>query len=499
VNTVKIGWAKREISIKEPVGISGQSYLRISQGIHDPLYVTVLIVDGGEGQDQAIFCSCDVSTLTQEAVDLTLEEVARRDSSIPTQFIIMNSTHTHSSSSLFTTPDRSSDGRYIYSTKKYVPFFVKQAADAICEAWNSRSEGGIAYGYGYAVVGHSRRVVYLEDQETANPMSMAPNGYAVMYGNTRKPAFSHFEAGADHFVNLMYTVDSEKNLTGVVINVPCPSQTSEVFTVLSADFWHEVREAVKKEFGEHVFVLPHCAPAGDTSPRLLHYKEAQQRRMEIKYGLPYDATQMHAYNKVMGERYDIAERILQAVKEVYAWARKDIQTQLTVRHDSTFCKFKRRLVTAEEKQHCEETIERMRSLIPDESQGTPEEIDIARGRYNTVKRRNEGAIERFVTQTGDETVDRYIHVVQIGEIAFATNPFELYQDFMHRIQARSPFIQTFVVQLAGAGVSGYLATERAAKNKGYSASIFCNWASYEGGQQLVEHTLKVLNEMKDKE
>ena len=91
------------------------------------------------------------------------------------------------------------------------------------------------------------------------------------------------------------------------------------------------------------------------------------------------------------------------------------------------------------------------------------------------------------------------HVVQIGDVAFATTRFELYQDFMHRLQARSPFIQTFVVQLAGEEGCNYLATKRAADARGYSASMFCNMVSADGGQQWVESTLKVLNEFKNED
>lgn len=92
-----------------------------------------------------------------------------------------------------------------------------------------------------------------------------------------------------------------------------------------------------------------------------------------------------------------------------------------------------------------------------------------------------------------------VHAVQVGDIAFASNRFELYQDYMHRIQARSPFMQTFVVQLASFEGGTYLPTERGVKNKGYSASLFCNVVGPEGGQDLVEGTLRMLNELKEQE
>ena len=87
-------------------------------------------------------------------------------------------------------------------------------------------------------------------------------------------------------------------------------------------------------------------------------------------------------------------------------------------------------------------------------------------------------------------------MIRMGDIAFATTRFELYMDFMHRLQARSPFLQTFVVQLAGAEHGSYLATERGMDAKGYSASMFCCVFSPEAGQQWVESTLDVLNKMK---
>jgi len=42
-----------------------------------------------------------------------------------------------------------------------------------------------------------------------------------------------------------------------------------------------------------------------------------------------------------------------------------------------------------------------------------------------------------------------IHVIRLGDMAIATNRFELYLDFGIRIKARSKAVQTFVVQLAG--------------------------------------------------
>jgi hypothetical protein len=117
---------------------------------------------------------------------------------------------------------------------------------------------------------------------------------------------------------------------------------------------------------------------------------------------------------------------------------------------------------------------------------------------NSRRNRLGGIVGRYKLQQKEPELETEIHVVRIGDIAFASNRFELFIDFMHRLQARSPFVQTFIVQLTASpeNSGSYLATERARKNKGYSATPYCNQVSPKGGQQLVEETLKVLNELK---
>ena len=503
MSTVKIGWAKRDISTTEPVNIPGQMYLRISEGIHDPVYVTALCVDGGEGQDKVIFLSCDLVTPWGGILQPIRDKLRERRPEIPEEGFILNVTHTHASLSLAGSDTKTPDGAEMFPGDKSREIFCELAAQAIIEAWDTRAEGGIGYGYGYAVVAHSRRVVYFREEKLKRNKRefMTPPGYAVMYGGTNNDIFSHYEAGADHFLNLMFTFDARQRLTGIVVNVPCPSQLSEHFTKLSADYWTEVRQLVAEEYGEDVFVLPQCAAAGDVSPRTLHYKEAQARRMRLKYGLPYDYKKAFAntpdeYNKVMSERYDIAERILEGIRDVYSWAKKDIKTEVAVRHRVTQMPLERRKITDEEKRWCEENLELLKDMAPKAEEMTPEEYRVAYTNHQSRVNRNKGGLARWKDVQENPTLNMQSHTVQIGDIAFATIRFETYIDFMHRLQARSPFVQTFVIQLAGTEGGNYLATHRGADAKGYSASMFCNMVSADGGQQWVENQLKVLNEMK---
>ncbi len=497
---IKIGWSKRNVSMEEPVLLQGQMYMRVNEGVLDPLYATALCFEN-EGT-AVVFCTIDLIGLRAGFTDETYAIVAEECPELPRSNIIIGVTHSHTSPILAETPETTPDGVPVYSGLKAREFFARKTAEAIIEAYNTRKEGAIAYGYGYAVASHSRRTVYLVDKASNNPLDQAPNGHVIMYGNTNNPDFAGYEAGADHFVNTMFTFDTDNKLTGMIVNVPCPSQISEHFTKISADYWCEVKEGIAKEFGKDVYVLPQCAAAGDLSPRILHYKDAQYRRFKLKYNAQGTAEEFKSYKcfeRVMCERRDIAERIVNSVKEIYSWAKGDIQSEVPVKHIRMDTALTRRAITEKDAEKCRKNIKWLEENYPKKEDMTPEDYRAAVSRFESMLALNNLGLSEYENRKTDPVYDTVQHAVRIGEVGFATCQFELYMDFMHRIQARSPFIQTFVIQLAGDVASSYLPTERAEKNLGYGASIFCNRVGHEGGQEFVENSLKMLEEMADKE
>ena len=84
-------------------------------------------------------------------------------------------------------------------------------------------------------------------------------------------------------------------------------------------------------------------------------------------------------------------------------------------------------------------------------------------------------------------------MVRIGDVAIATNPFELFSDYGVQIKGRSKAVQTFVVQLCGPG--SYLPTRRAVAGGGYSAVVESSEVGPEGGQVLVDRTVEMINEL----
>ena len=93
-----------------------------------------------------------------------------------------------------------------------------------------------------------------------------------------------------------------------------------------------------------------------------------------------------------------------------------------------------------------------------------------------------------------DILDTECHIIRLGTIAIASNPFELFLDYGNQIKARSNAEQTFLIQLAH-GTEGYLPTEKAQKGGHYSAFLASGLVGHAGGEQLVRETLKNINKL----
>ena len=105
-----------------------------------------------------------------------------------------------------------------------------------------------------------------------------------------------------------------------------------------------------------------------------------------------------------------------------------------------------------------------------------------------------GTVARYEVQKAKEVVPIEVHVLRLGDIAFATNPFELFLNYGNQIRARSKAAQTFLVQLS-CGAQGYLPTKKAEEGSHYSAYVSSGSVGHVGGDMLVRKTLSEINGM----
>lgn len=450
--SLAIGWATTDITPNKPVQLAGQFHERISQFVHDPITATALALETqGEDGDRAILVSCDLVNIPEELLARLRGWLAGRLPGFDSRKLLLAATHTHTAPS----PREAwypSAKPGVLTPSEFSEFFVERVGAAVVRAWESRQPGGVSWALGHAVVGHNRRVVY-ED------------GTAQMYGKTDTPAFRGLEGSEDHGVELLFTWDSANSLTGMLVNVPCPSQVVESKYYVSADYWSETRRVLREHYGKDLFILPFASAAGDQSPRDLVRRGRGEANLWDEPGL-----------------LEIAERLLEAIDEVYPAAKSALHRQVAFTHVVEDLALPARVVTEQEASQARAEYEALAAKVAP-TDGSPDG-----GRM----RRARGVIDRYERQGGDPRFPMELHVLRLGDVAFATNPFEMFLDFGFRIKARSLAAQTFLIQLC-CGRGGYLATAKAVKGGGYSAVVASNEVGPEGGQVLVERTVELVN------
>jgi hypothetical protein len=478
-NKIKLGWAARDITPRCPVALRGQFNLRIATRVQDPLTLTALALESAG--EQAVMVSLDHVGVDDNILNRVRPALAARVPGLDPRKVILCGTHTHTGpfsgldQGLQADPDHLDAilARYpgYMGMEEYGAFISDAIVEAVCEAWGKRAEGSVGWGYSYAVVGENRRERYFDNR-------------AVMYGRTDVPDFSHIEGHVDHGVQMLFTYDDARALTGMVVNVACPSQVSEGGQdFVSADFWHDTRNEIRRRRGEGLFVLPQCSAAGDQSPHRQINRRAEDRMLALKYDTAPDAPLNSAL------RRDIARRLADAVDDAEPVARKDLRGELVLKHQYRTLDLPHWDVTDAEYASLQTEIAQLTARL--EALG---DADPLGGEYTStfcMRAWCQHAADRYEHPL--PSVPAEINVLRLGDVALATAPFEYYLDFGDRIKGRSAATQTFVVQLTGGGP--YLPTERAAAGLSYGAvPASCNVAPA-GGQIVVDEAVGLIADM----
>ena len=482
---LNIGWSQCSITPNGPALMEGQMYTRVSRYVHDPVTATALVLDNG--QEQAVFVSMDMTEVPGHAMG-RLKKALEKWPGIPFEKISFNVTHTHNSAAFY--KDFLREGNEKIYDKDILPkldspenmiwgeagqaFLVEKITDLIVSAWENRKPGGISYAHDYAVVAFNRRPQFLRE-----------NGLeSVMYGNCAKDDFVRFESGVDPSVELLYTWDEKGDVTGVVCNAPCPSQVHELHCYITADYWAPARDAIREKLKRNVYVLPLCGAAGDLSPvDLVAISKTNGYALEKWGGQTCEVFRDFDMTLLC---QSIGDRISEAVVRGYRYARNYISYRPVFKHEVLDLSLPIRQVSGEEYRLAMEEVKAIHRKF---SREKPMEMP------DLVKAfEPQGVILRYRQQQESACYSCRCHILRIGNIAIATNPFELYHEFGLRIKARAEAEQVFIVQLAN-GNGGYLPTEAAVNGGSYSAKPASTVCGPEGGNILVEKTLEAFAQL----
>ncbi len=502
-----IGWSETDITPNGRVSLVGQFAERISEYVEKPLTATAMAVEcGGE---QAIFCSVDLAIASWMLIDPVRERVSKASKDIDVSKVIISAIHTHTGPEYFGrrvnaaskyTKDligstagttRNLLEKYLPAGKKYVEFakikgnkdilsdeevsefLIERISKAVVDAWNNRKPAGFSNAFGRAAVGMCRRATYSD-------------GSAQMWGDTNRAVFEAVEGGSDTGIELMYVFDENRKLTGIVANLACPAQCVQHRLFISPDFWGETKKLLREHFGEDIFLLALCSAAGDQCPvDIVRWVEPEsdvhdpniERLHPLKRKADPSMFDLSGMKKV-------GRRIANEIIEVYNDGLDEPQTDVLFEHRVCTMQLPLRRATLSDEKLA---IKEIRDYFA-QKDGDVDFNDAAKLQIHL------GILKRMELQEIMNTVSVDCHIIRLGSVAIATNPFELFLDYGNKIKARSHAEQTFLIQLAD-GSNGYLPTEKAEKGGHYSAFISSGLVGHQGGEQLVSETLKNINEM----
>ncbi len=488
------GWAEIDITPKKNVALAGQFAERISEYVEKPLSATALTVKSEK--EQCIFVSCDLVGVSANLVDAVREKLSGNVYGIDPMKVILNAIHTHTGpifprlrrvascgapkaylkallppGKKYVEKENISNNPDIENQEETFDFLVGKITDVIITSWKNASEGYFTNSFGRAVVGMCRRAVYND-------------GSAQMWGNTDTAMFTELEGGNDSGIELLYIFDKNKKLSGIIANLACPAQCVQHRLFVSPDFWGEVKVLLRKHFGEDIYLLPQCSAAGDQCPvDLIRWVEP-----ESPVNDPNIERENVKKRKADPSMFDmdgmkrVGKRIANEIIEVFENYLESPCEEGEFLHDVMIMKLPLRRVTLTDVDDAKKAIKQ----YIDAKEGDVDYNDVAKLLVHT------GTLKRMELQETQNILDTEVHVVRLGNIVFATNPFELFLDYGNQMKARSQAEQTFVVQLANGG-EGYLPTKKAESGGHYSAFVSSGLVGHEGGELLVRQTLDAIN------
>ena len=494
---IKAGWAEVSITPEKRIALAGQFVERISESVETPITATALAVESGG--EQMVICSCDLVSIGANLVRDVRARVRDALPDLDADKIILNATHTHTShvydragSNRATSgslteksilngflpeekqyrPKVSAKGDDFMDAKESLAFLTDRISEAVMEAWKARRPAKYATGFGRAAVGMCRRACFSD-------------GSARMWGDTNTATFTQLEGGSDSGIEMLFFYDADDKLTGVVANVACPSQVLEHRLFISSDYWGKVKILLREKYGKDLFVLSLCSAAGDQCPRdLIRWVNPEtpidDPNVERSDYIERDADPS-MYD--VGGTWLIGRRIVNEIDMALDRV-KTKRDDAVFRHEKIALDLPLRRVTPKEYAEAVAELERYAAKV----------VDHVNYDDNAKMYVHTGTILRYREQHTRDIVPVEVHVVRFGDIAIATNPFELFLDYGNQIRARSRARQAILIQLA-CGSESYLPTEKAEKGSHYSAYVSSGSVGHQGGELLVRKTTEEINRM----
>jgi hypothetical protein len=448
-HTFRAGAATSDITPKLGLPIVGNWDSPPATSIHDKLHVRCLVLDDGE--TKLAFAICDNVGIPREVFDMARKLIASQ-SSMPPENVLMAATHTHSGVSARNT-------RYINGDAvldNYQTLVARRIAESVSDAVKNLQPAKIGRGsVDEPSEVHNRRWYVSDPELLSNP-----------FGGVDKVRMNP-PAGSSLLVQPAGPVDPEVSFISVQTTDGKPIALLANYSLhyvggvpmgeVSADYFAAFAEKIGTKIGadESFIGILSNGTSGDVNNIQFTGKRSQR------------------------EPYEQISRVAELIASRVAEAHQSLEF-----HDTA------KLASANE-----ELTLKMRK--PDAAMT---EYFASRESMPEKKRhQHEVAYAGRVKSLADgpDTVTILLQSFRIGDLAVAAIPFEVFAETGLDLKKRSPFSDTFTIELAS-GSYGYLPTPAQHKLGGYETWMGTNRVQLDASDRITEVLLRLLNKLNER-
>jgi len=409
------GAAIIDVTPQKPMFLHGYPHVeRTSEGTHDPLYASAMIIDNGE--NQIGFCAVDVVFITKEITDSVRTEV-QKITGIKGENLMVSASHTHSGPVIFS--DIFYDPVVPKADPEYITYLVNKIVKVYVEAFHNKRESKIAITTtdGSGVGGNRRSIIDATDPEV--------------------PVIVLKDAVTDKVFALSTTYCMH------------PTVLHEDSKLYSADFPGYTRQYIKNTLGDDIILLYQTGPSGNQSPRHFINSNSFEEAERLGY--------------ILGKQITDSVLQLNALDYQDWFSLSNQQSQLDLP--------KRKFMTEEEATEkvsfVKNKLDRMRLEKAPSKEIRTVECDWFGALENNqlAKMSVNGELENIYKSV----LPAEVNIIALGDTCFVFLPGELFVEYSLRIKKLASK-KIFISSMSNGVLAGYLVTEEAEKEGGYEAS-----------------------------
>ena len=436
LNKLHAGAAIIDVTPQKPMFLHGYPHVeRISEGVHDPLYASALIIDNGISQIG--FCAVDVVFISNEITEKVRRRV-KNETGIAKKNLMISASHTHSGPVTFS--DIFYDPVVPDADPEYISYLVEKLVFVYLEAFNNKKECKIAI-------------------TTANGSGVG--------GNRRSKTDA-----IDPEVPVVVLKDIATDKIFALSTIYCmhPTILHEDSKLYSADFPGYTRTYINKKLGEEVILLYHTGPSGNQSPR--HFIKSNTFDEAERLGFKLGEQIINSVLKLDDSHYQ--DWVSLSSRQTYiVLPQKEFMSIEAAEEKAIFVKNK---------------LKQMRFDNAPGSEIRTVECDWFGAEEN--KQLSEMASNGRLEKVYQSVLPAEINIIDIDDKHFVFLPGELFVEYSLRIKAAFKE-KTFIASLSNGVLAGYIVTEEAELEGGYEASnsIF----PAKAGEVIIKNVLEMVN------